>query len=451
VVITRKLVDETAMEPAGCRLFAANGTTINGVEEIILKAHVDDLTIATRFVASDNVTEPMLGVNWLRRNQIIWDFAKDLLNINGEVFSMIPESEEKASYRKKLLKEKQAEIEERKKEASESQEGESHAKRQKTNLTLPEQMIHRIRAVNLEEEACIGAHERERGLKRECESGDGCTFKDDTYVNGIFVNNNVLCDYNFSASKSKPSELVEYVYSCFVCKNVDPHSFNHASDLIRHSVSNHKLYPDKAKHNTVYLADGSDLREAKPHEIYRCGDGSHKPKKETTDAHWEEEKEVARTKAGEKSKKGEGSSMTKQPEEVIKKGENDAAKRKQLKKTRKKFETERKELTANLNKALQGSKGKQPAEKSREHERKNSEEMVDEPSKNPARRQKSAVVKMSGKELEKEIGSETKTLNDMNKEAFMKQIALKLLKMGPEVHAAYVKKGRERRKRGKCC
>jgi len=39
-VITRKLVDEAAMEPAGCRLFAANGTTINVVGEIILNAQL---------------------------------------------------------------------------------------------------------------------------------------------------------------------------------------------------------------------------------------------------------------------------------------------------------------------------------------------------------------------------------------------------------------------------
>jgi len=70
-VITRKLVDEATMEPPGCRLFAANGSTINMVGEIILNVHVGDLTIPTRFVVSDNVTERMLGVNWPRRNKII--------------------------------------------------------------------------------------------------------------------------------------------------------------------------------------------------------------------------------------------------------------------------------------------------------------------------------------------------------------------------------------------
>jgi len=76
-VLPRRLVDEARLEPAECRLFAANRTTINVVGEITLHVHAGDLTIPTRFVISKNVTEPMLGVNWLRSNRIIWDFAKD--------------------------------------------------------------------------------------------------------------------------------------------------------------------------------------------------------------------------------------------------------------------------------------------------------------------------------------------------------------------------------------
>jgi len=109
-VITRKLVDEARMEPVGCRLFAANVTTINGVEEITLNLHVGDLRIPTRFVVSDNVTEPMLGENWLRRNRIVWDFAKDLLIINREVFIMVPESKKQTNYRRRLLEEKKVEM-----------------------------------------------------------------------------------------------------------------------------------------------------------------------------------------------------------------------------------------------------------------------------------------------------------------------------------------------------
>jgi len=41
-------------------------------------------------VVSDNITEPMLGVEWLRCNQMTWDFAKDILIINGKVFRLVP-------------------------------------------------------------------------------------------------------------------------------------------------------------------------------------------------------------------------------------------------------------------------------------------------------------------------------------------------------------------------
>jgi len=92
-VLPKRLVDESIVVPAGSRLFAANGTTINVAGEITLDVHVGDLTIPTRFVVSSNVTEPMLGVNWLRWNRIIWDFAKDLLLVNGRVFELREKAE----------------------------------------------------------------------------------------------------------------------------------------------------------------------------------------------------------------------------------------------------------------------------------------------------------------------------------------------------------------------
>jgi len=88
-VLPGRLIDTMSLEPADCRLFAANGMTINVIGEKTLDVHVGDLTIPTRFVISRNVTDPMLGVNWLRRNRVIWDFAKDLLLVNGRKFELI--------------------------------------------------------------------------------------------------------------------------------------------------------------------------------------------------------------------------------------------------------------------------------------------------------------------------------------------------------------------------
>jgi len=148
-VITRKLIDEATMEPTGCRLFGANGTTINVIGEIILNVHVGDLTILTRFVVSDSVSEPMLGVNWLRRNRIVWDFAIHLLIINREVFNMVPESKEQANYRRMLLEEHEVEMKISKKRESEELEHSFDVKRPKLNSELPARIFNRTQALPL--------------------------------------------------------------------------------------------------------------------------------------------------------------------------------------------------------------------------------------------------------------------------------------------------------------
>jgi len=89
-VTPRKLLGDSCLEPAECRLFAANGTVINVVGEVVMNVKVGELVLQTRFVVSDNITEPMLGVDWLRSNRMIWDFAKDILLINRKVFHLIP-------------------------------------------------------------------------------------------------------------------------------------------------------------------------------------------------------------------------------------------------------------------------------------------------------------------------------------------------------------------------
>jgi len=165
-VIPRRLLDEAKLEPTNCRLLAANGTTINVVGEIILSVHVGDLTIPTRFVLSNNMTEPMLGVNWLRRNRIVWDFSKNLLIVDGKMYSLIPESKESICSRVRLLEEKEMEMislearvrrdtenNESRRHGSEESDNKINSERQKLNLDLPVQVINRIRVSPLESQA----------------------------------------------------------------------------------------------------------------------------------------------------------------------------------------------------------------------------------------------------------------------------------------------------------
>jgi len=89
-VTPKRLIGDARLEPAESRLFAANGTVINVLGEVMMNIQIGDLVLPTRFVVSDNITEPMLRVEWLRCNQMMWDFAKDILIINGKFFHLVP-------------------------------------------------------------------------------------------------------------------------------------------------------------------------------------------------------------------------------------------------------------------------------------------------------------------------------------------------------------------------
>jgi len=73
--------------------------------EVTMNIQIGDLVLPTRFVVSDNITEPMLGVEWLRCNQMTWDFAKYILIINGKVFHLVP-GEETGSCRRVVATER---------------------------------------------------------------------------------------------------------------------------------------------------------------------------------------------------------------------------------------------------------------------------------------------------------------------------------------------------------
>jgi len=96
-------------------------------------------------------------------------------------------------------------------------------------------------------------------------------------------------------------------------------------------------------------------------------------------------------------------------------------------------------MTLNLNRALKDAQEKRKTLETKEKERKKMVHAIDDAPKKPVRKLKSEVVKMTGKELQKEIDREAQALNDSNKDSNLKEMAVKVTKMGPEIHAAYVK------------
>jgi len=96
-------------------------------------------------------------------------------------------------------------------------------------------------------------------------------------------------------------------------------------------------------------------------------------------------------------------------------------------------------VTLNLNRALKEAQEKRKTLEIKEKKGKKMVHATDDAPKKPVRKLKSEVVKITGKELQRKIDREAQALNDANGDSNLKEMAVKITKMGPEVHAAYVK------------
>ena len=83
-----KMVRNEDLRPTHKKLTAANGTNIvvMGSTEVVIT--VGSLKLRTWAVVSDNVQEPMLGIDWLTEHQCVWDFSRGKITIRGCVFSL---------------------------------------------------------------------------------------------------------------------------------------------------------------------------------------------------------------------------------------------------------------------------------------------------------------------------------------------------------------------------
>jgi len=84
---------------------------------------------------------------------------------------------------------------------------------------------------------------------------------------------------------------------------------------MRHSVSNQDLFPSKVEQGKHYVCDGRDLIKPIPEQYERYKDGSHRGKKkleENEKSEAERKRVEVRTKAGEKAKKKEVASTSRE-------------------------------------------------------------------------------------------------------------------------------------------
>jgi len=116
----------------------------------------------------------------------------------------------------------------------------------------------------------------------------------------------------YSAVADEALKQNDIPYTCYPC-GPSTRGFSCARDLMRHSVCSHDLFPSKVEQGKHYVCDGTDLVQPTQDQYDKYSDGSHRGKKKLeSNERAENEKRVveARTKAGEKAKKGDEASTS---------------------------------------------------------------------------------------------------------------------------------------------
>jgi len=85
----RRLVPNVPLSNIKTRVYAANGTLIPVMGTVTLRFEVADVPVHCKFLVSDAVDEPMLGIDWLTANNCHWDFTRGILMIKGQEVSLL--------------------------------------------------------------------------------------------------------------------------------------------------------------------------------------------------------------------------------------------------------------------------------------------------------------------------------------------------------------------------
>ena len=83
-MLPRWYVPTSPLAPTNVRIYAANGTKIPVMGAVTIEFEVAGVPVDCRFLVSDAVDEPMLGMDWLERNNCNWDFVRGTLLISDK-------------------------------------------------------------------------------------------------------------------------------------------------------------------------------------------------------------------------------------------------------------------------------------------------------------------------------------------------------------------------------
>ena len=82
-VIGRNLIRKVPLEPTNEKLSTADGTDIPLLGATIIDSSVSGFRTNCRVVVTEAITELILGIEWMKRNECVWDFGTNLFTIHG--------------------------------------------------------------------------------------------------------------------------------------------------------------------------------------------------------------------------------------------------------------------------------------------------------------------------------------------------------------------------------
>ena len=87
-IAPKSVVHDESIFPSTQSLRAANGSPINVVGEAVLPIQIGEKLFPMHCLVAENVSEIILGLDWLNANAGAWNFQNKTLSFNGETFSI---------------------------------------------------------------------------------------------------------------------------------------------------------------------------------------------------------------------------------------------------------------------------------------------------------------------------------------------------------------------------
>jgi len=88
-MLPRRFVPHVPLSFTDVKVYAANGTTIPVLGTVTVNFEVAGVPVYCRFLVSDAVDEPMLGIDWLVANDCAWDFVCSTIKIAGKEVALV--------------------------------------------------------------------------------------------------------------------------------------------------------------------------------------------------------------------------------------------------------------------------------------------------------------------------------------------------------------------------